>query len=66
MYCTAPIKVVVEDNPNNPPELDSVATTFMLIVPRFCELPHIKREMMKNHPILQHLIAMIYYENMGK
>lgn len=66
MIFTVPIKIVVEDNPHNPPEAKSVAKTFVLKVPRSCALNLIREKIFRHHPIVQNLASAIYFQSDGE
>lgn len=65
MKAAVPIKIIVADDPRNPPGAKKVARTFHLKVPHNCELGDIKQILLQKYPILQYMISVLYYINSG-
>lgn len=66
MHFNAPIKMIVLDDPSNPPDADIVATTFILKVARNCELPVIKQKLIEHYPILENMMSVLYFIDTSK
>lgn len=66
MILSVPLKIVVEDDPKNPPEIKKVAMSFHLKVPRSCDLSKVKELLIQKYPKLQYMISVLYYINSGK